>query len=97
MIPFFGVPEEPVPSEVPAPLFTDEEIVVCAAQCLRAALSRTDYEIAVRVQNGVIMLNGVVATVDARTLAHRVVWALPAVRDVSNRLTVGPGATPDVP
>ncbi|GIF01235.1 hypothetical protein Ari01nite_86990 [Paractinoplanes rishiriensis] len=89
MTPFTsGSPGEPDRGFAASPTPADVDLAVHAAHCLVEALAGDTYEIAVQAQNGVVVLEGVVASDRARTFAHRVVWAVPAVRDVSNRLVV---------
>ena len=69
-------------------VITDDRIRWRAAVCLVAVLSARAYAITVRVQNGVVILDGSVPSEELRIFAHRVAWCVPAVRDVCNRLSV---------
>ena len=68
------------------PLAADEELLRHIADSLRADLDGPGNRVVAEVQNGVVILEGVVATRALRTLMHRLVWRVPGVTDVCIRL-----------
>jgi osmotically-inducible protein OsmY len=57
------------------------------ADWLRGELEGPGNGVVVEVQNGVVILEGLVATRALHDLLHRLVWRVPGVADVCNRLT----------
>jgi hypothetical protein len=68
------------------PLPADEALAMHVADWLRGDLDGPGNRVVVEVQNGVVMLEGIVATRALRNLMHRLVWRVPGVVDVCNRL-----------
>jgi osmotically-inducible protein OsmY len=95
MIPFLsGAPDEPLdlrPTRRLSPVLSDDRIASRVVLLLVATLLGRRHRISVRVQNGVVIVDGVVPSEDVRRLVHRVVWSVRAVRDVSDRLELGAG------
>jgi hypothetical protein len=69
------------------PLPADEDLSLHIADWLRGELEGPGNRVVVEVQNGVVILEGLVATRALRDLLHRLVWRVPGVADVCNRLT----------
>ncbi|GAA3939724.1 BON domain-containing protein [Actinoplanes auranticolor] len=94
MIPYFSFdsPFDSVPNGGffvrPGPaLPADEELMLRIADCLRGDLEGPGNRVVLEVQNGVVVLEGVVVTRALNALMHRLVWRVPGVADVCNRLT----------
>ncbi len=64
----------------------DQELVECVADELVADTRIRGRHVQVTVQNGVVILEGMVDSVDIREAAGRRVWAVPGVQDVCNML-----------
>lgn len=77
---FYRVPQPPTEA--------DEDLADRVAARLRADLSPVGHSIVVEVQNRVVMLEGGVPDQAMRAQAHAVVWRVPGVADVCNRLSV---------
>ena len=70
------------------PTEADEDLADRVAARLRADLSPVGHHIVVEVQNRVVMLEGGVPDRRMRAQAHAIVWRVPGVADVCNRLSV---------
>lgn len=70
------------------PTEADEDLAVRVAARLRADLSPVGHHIVVEVQNRVVILEGGVPDPAMRAQVHQIVWRIPGVADVSNRLSV---------
>ena len=66
----------------------DELLVHLVAEGLVADRAVRGRLIDVTVQNGVVIMEGEVASIEARAAAGRRAWSVPGVHDVCNRLTV---------
>ena len=68
------------------PLPADEDLARAIADRLCGDLGGPGNRVVVEVQNGVVVLEGLVTTRALRALMHRLVWRVPGVTDVCNRL-----------
>ena len=73
-------------------LFSGDELLVhLVAEGLVADSAVRGRHVDVTVQNGVVIMEGEVASAAAKAAAGRRAWSVPGVHDVSNRLVVTPG------
>jgi hypothetical protein len=76
---YYRVPQPPTEA--------DEDLADRVAARLRADLSPVGHAIVVEVQNRVVVLEGGVPDHAMRAQAHAIVWRVPGVHDVCNRLS----------
>lgn len=96
--PFKADRVQQVNGELPAPTGNAQEVAEEIAAALTAA-NLSGYDIEIRYQNGVALLEGNVQTQAERALAQKVVSDIPSVRSVANRLNCAqePAAAPGGP
>lgn len=68
------------------PLPADQDVAQHVSDRVRENFEGPGNRVMVEVQNGVVVLEGLVATRALRALMHRLVWQVPGVTDVCNRL-----------
>ncbi|MFC4018483.1 BON domain-containing protein [Micromonospora sp. GCM10011542] len=73
-------------SEQSVPHSGDLRIEALVAQRLSVDWTTRRQQISVRVQNGVVMLSGLVSGTDVRQVAAELAWDVPGVLDVCNML-----------
>jgi osmotically-inducible protein OsmY len=69
----------------------DELLLHLVAEALAGDQEIRGRHLDVTVQNGVVILEGVVSSLTARSAASRRAWAVPEVRDVCNCLMIAGG------
>lgn len=91
MHPFPGSPDDwHDPVHEPPVLTADELIAELVAASIMGHPYARGRSLDIQVQNQVVILLGQVASVEARAMIRGLAWQMPGVRDVCNRLTVGP-------
>jgi osmotically-inducible protein OsmY len=71
----------------------DEQLVDLVAGRLIATAEVRGRQVSVMVQNGVVILEGAVDSVDSKRAAGRLAWSTPGVTDVCNVLVVDPAGS----